>query len=79
MPAAFLHAPAATQYTGMNAWLECLIFNTDRQLVRVPTSFWVTVSMMVPKAGMVDILTELEAARKQSFTIHSQMSLQTFY
>lgn len=29
--------------------------------------------MMVPKAGMVDILTELEAAQKQSFTIHSQM------
>lgn len=33
----------------------------------VLTSFCVTVSMMVPKAGMVDILTELEA-RKQSFT-----------
>lgn len=42
------------------------------QPVSVPTSFWVTVSMMVPKAGMVDILTELEA-RKQGLTIHAQM------
>lgn len=41
--------------------------------VCVPTSFCVTVSMMVPNAGMVDILTELEAAQKQSFTIYSQM------
>lgn len=39
----------------------------------LPTSFCVTVSMMVPKAGMVDILTELKAAGEEdnSFTIHS--------
>ena len=36
-----------------------------------PTSFCVTVSMMVPKAGMVDILTELEA--RKGFTIYAQM------
>lgn len=38
-----------------------------------PTSFCVTVSMMVPKAGIVDILTELKAAGKQDngLTIHS--------
>ena len=32
-----------------------------REAVVVPTSFWVTVSMMVPKAGMVDIRTELRS------------------
>lgn len=31
-----------------------------------PTSFCVTVSMMVPKAGIVDILTELKAAGEQN-------------
>lgn len=38
------------------------------------TSFCVTVSMMVPKAGIVDILTELKAAGEQdnSFTIYSR-------
>lgn len=37
------------------------------------TSFCVTVSMMVPKAGIVDILTELKAAGEQDkgFIIHS--------
>ena len=39
----------------------------------LPTSFCVTVSMMVPKAGIVDILTELKAAGEQDtgLTNHS--------
>lgn len=36
------------------------------------TSFCVTVSMIVPKAGMVDILTELIAAGEQDNTFRDQ-------
>lgn len=36
------------------------------------TSFCVTVSMIVPKAGMVDILTELMAAGEQDSTVRDQ-------
>lgn len=36
------------------------------------TSFCVTVSMIVPKAGMVDILTELMAAGEQDSTVREQ-------
>lgn len=46
-----------------------------------PTSFCVTVSMMVPKAGIVDILTELKTAGEQhnGLTIHSHKFTESFW
>lgn len=73
----FTRSSSYTEYTNerrtVKIFLLLFFLTPARQLVCVPTSFCVTVSMMVPKAGMVDILTELEAARKQSFTIHAKM------
>lgn len=78
MPTAFLHAPATIQ-TERNSSLYILrIVKLLIEIVCIlhllfPTSFCVTVSMMVPKAGIVDILTELKSAGEQDngFTIHS--------
>lgn len=77
----FTRSSSYIEYTNecrtVNIFLSSSFFfkTTDRHLACVPTSFCVTVSMMVPKAGMVDILTELEAAPKQNFTIHSHITL----